>query len=111
MRRVRLPRRRSVIRSALLAVGVIAALGVPAPAAPQVKHYPLESTDGLRVQNVAAEPAVLQGKKGVRITMMSGAVPQLAPIMALEFDNGVIEAEIPGAPAADGSRGFGCTAF
>jgi hypothetical protein len=111
MRHVRLPRRRSVIRSALLAVGATAALGVPAPAAPQVKQYPLESTDGLRVQNVAAEPAVLQGKKGLRITMMSGAVPQLAPILGLEFDNGVIEAEIAGAPAAEGSRGFVGIAF
>ena len=57
MRHVRLPRRRSVIRCALVAVGVTAALGVPAPAAPRVKHYPLASIDGLRVQNVATDPA------------------------------------------------------
>ena len=79
MRYVRLRRRRSLIRSALLAVGATATLAVPAPAAPQVKHYPLESTDGLRLQNVAAEPAVLQGKKGLRITMMSGETPQTRP--------------------------------
>jgi hypothetical protein len=95
-------------------VSATTALSVPAPAAPQVKHYPLESTDGLRVQNVTAEPAVLQGKKGLRITMMSGETPQLAPIVGLEFDNGVIEAEIAGAPASgvgEGARGFVGIAF
>ena len=69
MRHVRLPRRRSVIRCALLAVGAAAAFAVPAPAAPQVKRYPLASPDGLRLQNVAADPGVLQGKKGLRVTM------------------------------------------
>jgi len=113
MRRVYLPRSRSVIRSALLAVGAIAALGVPAPAAPQVKHYALESTEGLRLQSVAAEPAVLQGKKGLRITM-TGEPPQLVPIIGLEFANGVIEAEVAGAPAPgapEGARGFVGIAF
>jgi hypothetical protein len=113
MRPVSLPRPRSVIRSALLAVGALAALGVPAPAAPQVKHYPLESRDGLRLQNVAAEPVVLQSKKGLRVTM-TGEPPQLVPIIGSEFANGVIEAEIAGAPAPDapeGARGFVGIAF
>ena len=113
MRHVRLPRRRSVIRCALLAVGAAAAFAVPAPAAPRVKRYPLESTDGLRLQNVAAEPGVLQGKKGLRVTM-SGEGPQIVPIIGLEFGNGVIEAEIAGAPAPgapEGARGFVGIAF
>jgi hypothetical protein len=67
----------------------------------------------LRLHNVSAEPAVLQGKKGLRITHSEGALrrlqnmtpdeqarfPQLASIDGLEFTHGVIEAEIAGAPA------------
>ncbi len=34
----------------------------------QSKRYPLESTAGLQLHNVVAEPTVLQGKKGLRIT-------------------------------------------
>ena len=49
----------------------LAAIGMPvlstAPAA-QTKRYPLDSTAGLRLHNVTAEPAVLQGKKGLRVT-------------------------------------------
>src|SRR6266852_2899133 len=101
-------------RSTLLVLATTLTLLLPGGASAQVKHYPLESTDGLRLQNVAAEPAMLQGKKGLRITMMSGETPQLAPIIGLEFDNGVIEADIAGAPApgvAEGARGFVGIAF
>jgi hypothetical protein len=73
----------------------------------------LDSTAGLRLHNVVAEPAVLQGKKGLRITPSEEArrrlqsmtpsdrllFPQLAAVEGLEFANGVIEAEIAGAPA------------
>jgi hypothetical protein len=62
----------SAIRSALLAV-VSAALMVPGTAARQAKHFSLESTDGLRLHNVAAEPATLQGKKGLRIAISEEA--------------------------------------
>jgi len=101
-------------RSTLLVLATTLTLLLPGRASAQVKRYPLESTDGLRLQNVAAEPAVLHGKKGLRITMMSGETPQLAPIVGLEFDNGVIEAEIAGAPApgvGEGARGFVGIAF
>src|SRR5216683_276242 len=101
-------------RSTLLVLATTLTLLLPGGASAQVKHYPLESTDSLRLQNVAAEPAVLLGKKGLRITMMSGETPQLAPIVGLEFDNGVIEADIAGAPApgvAEGARGFVGIAF
>jgi hypothetical protein len=104
----------------LAAVGVL----LLAPSLPaQAKRYPLESTAGLRLHNVVAEPAVLQGKKGLRITPSEEArrrlqsmtpdeqlfFPQLASIEGLEFANGVIEAEIAGAPAQDapeGPRGY-----
>jgi hypothetical protein len=76
------------------------------------RQYPLETVTGLRVKNLVAEPATLQGKKGVRIS--SSGVEQVALIEGQEFDNGVIEAEIAGAPgpgAFEGARGFVGMAF
>lgn len=106
-------------------------LGLPAGLSAQVKQYPLETTHGLRLHNVAAEPAVLQGKKGVRITFSGDTepfkgltrgelanaqarVPHYAVIEGLEFGDGVIEAEIAGAPepgAPATARGFVGIAF
>ena len=121
---------RSAIRTALLAIGAGAALVVSGTEARQdeAKHFALESTDGLQLHNVTAEPAVLQGRKGLRVTLseetarrLPGMSPeeqqqlqQLARIEGLEFDNGLIEAEIAGAPrpgAAEGARGFVGVAF
>jgi hypothetical protein len=118
---------RSTIKSSLLTVAISVPLLLPETAARQARHYPLESADGLRLHNVAAEPAVLQGKKGVRLTMseetLRGArrapqgiadIEQLATIDGLDFANGVIEAEIAGAlasEAAEGARGFVGIAF
>jgi hypothetical protein len=48
-----------VRRVSLLAVTVGAALGMTAPASAQVKRYALESTEGLRLHNVAVEPATV----------------------------------------------------
>jgi len=108
----------------------------PAGAAQDAQqHFALESAAGLRLHNVTAEPATLQGRKGIRVTMSDaarrqlaegtreqqpnpaatgGTVEQLAVIEGLEFDNGVIEAEIAGAPMAGadaGARGFVGLAF
>ena len=96
----------------------------------QVKHYPLESADGLGLHNVSAEPATVHGKKGVRLTFSEQTrralerltpeernqrqVHQLASIEGLEFSNGVIEVELAGVPAPDapeGARGFVGIAF
>ena len=91
-------------------------------------HYALESPEGLRLHNVTAEPAVLQGKKGLKVTIsdqaqrqlqqMSDAqqasFEQLALVGNLEFSSGEISAEIAGAPApgaAEGARGFVGIAF
>ena len=46
-------------RSTRPALAASAALLLPGIAAGQARHYPLESMDGLRLHNVAAEPAVL----------------------------------------------------
>jgi hypothetical protein len=93
------------------------ALLSPAGASAQTKGHPLESVEGLELHNVAAAPATLQGKKGVRLTLAAGGqqgAEQLAAIEGLEFANGVIEAEIAGEPAQTagaGARGFVGIAF
>jgi hypothetical protein len=95
------------------------------------RRFALESASGLRLHNVSATPATLEGKKGVRVTVSddamrrleamtpqerqaAGAFEQLAVIEGVEFGNGVIEAEIAGAPrkgAGEGARGFVGIAF
>jgi hypothetical protein len=105
-----------------------ATLLVHVSAAAQAGRFPLESTAGLRLHNVVAEAATLQGKKGVRVTM-SPEVARQAPTMTPEqlnqleelvviegtdFSDGVIEAEIAGEPgqgAGPGARGFVGIAF
>jgi hypothetical protein len=82
----------------------------------QAQRYPLESSAGLRLHNVVAEPATLQGKRGLRLTLAPGVTtgPAFAWIEGLEFSNGAIEAEIAGAPAPgvpEAVRGFVGIAF
>ena len=90
----------------------------------QAKSYPLETVSGLTLINAVADPVTHDGKRGVRITMSeeglrklqtaTGEVNPLAIIQGLEFSNGVIEAEIAGAPAPgafEGARGFIGIAF
>jgi hypothetical protein len=97
---------------------------VPGAASAQAKRYPLESAERLRFHNVTAEPAMLQGKKGLKATISEEAlrsmnetqqyVQGLVLIQDLDFSNGVIEAEIAGAltPGAGGeARGFVGIAF
>jgi hypothetical protein len=94
------------------------------PAQALTKRYPLESVEGLRFHNVTAEPAVLEGKKGLRATISEKTLQRmrraqqyaqgLVLIENLDFSNGVLEAEIAGAlvPGAGGeARGFAGIAF
>jgi 3-keto-disaccharide hydrolase len=123
-------RRFRMARFKLLALATSTALLLPGTAAGQAKHYPLETTDGLRLHNVAAVPATLHGKKGLRLTLADETarllermtpeeraqveIEQLAWIEGLEFSSGVIEAEVAGAPGAgafEGARGFVGIAF
>jgi hypothetical protein len=113
------------MRPALIAV---TALLLPVVLSAQARRYSLEAVAGLRLHNVAAEPATLDGKKGVRVTISPEIVRQaptmtpeqrnqiepLAVIEGVEFSNGVIEAEIAGLPApgaGEGARGFVGIAF
>jgi hypothetical protein len=102
----------------MLACGAIASSPVPAVA--QAKTYALESPAGLKLHNVVAEAAVLQGKKGVKLGFPpdqpapQSEVTQLAWFEGVEFGNGVIEVELAGAPAPnapEGARGFVGIAF
>jgi hypothetical protein len=111
---------------ALLAVAVCGAFVVTGSEArqAQAKLFALESAAGLKMRDLTAEPATLQGKKGLRITMpeealkrvsaSGGDLEQIALVDGLEFDNGIIEAEIAGVPApwaGDAARGFVGIAF
>src|SRR5919197_2787424 len=102
---------------------ILALLSASALAA-QTRRYALDSLTGLRLHNVTAEVATLDGKRGVRLTVspdvltrlqaltpeqqtelaQRGAIPgvdleQLAVVDDVDFSSGVIEAEIAGAPA------------
>jgi len=103
-----------------VATTVAIVLLVGGRAASQGKPYALQSVDGLTLHNVAAAPATLEGKSGLRVTMSEaarreqGQIEQLARINGAEFSNGVIEVELAGAPASDapeGARGFVGIAF
>ena len=93
----------------------------------QSRHYPLETAAGLRLHNVAAEPAVLDGRKGLRVTLSADTlrrfermtdgeahdfqtrIGQYAVIDGVEISDGVITAEVTGAPTPGAGplvRGF-----
>ena len=114
----------STIRSTILFLTTIVTLLLPGAASSQTRRYPLESTERLRVHNVTAEPAMLQGKKGLKATISEETLRRmertqqyaqgLVWIEGLDFSNGVIQAEIAGAltPGAGGeARGFVGIAF
>jgi hypothetical protein len=94
----------------------------------QGKLYSLETESGLRLHNVAAEQATLEGKRGLRMIASDEAnrrfqsmtadqqaqFEQLAVIDGPAFGSGVIEAEIAGVPAPgapESARGFVGIAF
>jgi hypothetical protein len=116
-------------RPTLFALVVAAGL-LPCSLAAQTKTYPLDSADGLTLNEVTAESATLDGKRGVRLTISPQAearmqkmtrqetaanpIEPLAILGGLSFSSGVIEAEIAGAPASQspgGARGFVGIAF
>jgi hypothetical protein len=103
-----------VIGSVILSLTVIGVDLVPPSQARavQAKQFALESTSGIRMKSLSAEPATLDGKKGLKIT--SAGVEEVAVIEGLEFANGIIEAELAGTPgpgAGEAARGFVGIAF
>lgn len=105
---------------AIVCAAVLTGL-VAAQASAQMRSYPLESTTNLRLHNVSAEQATLDGRRGVQISprvpddIDSQAEPELlAVIIDVTFSNGTIEAEVAGKPAPgafQGARGFVGIAF
>jgi hypothetical protein len=110
-----------------LLAGIVAS-GVAFAAPPPPLRLSLDSSAGLRLQNVQAEPVTHEGKRGLRVTISAeakqrlqappngsqAALEMLAIVENSNFTNGVIEAEIAGAPAPDapeGARGFVGIAF
>lgn len=107
---------------------VLAAVILPGALLAQERTFTLETAAGLRLHNVTAEPVTHQGKKGLRVTNSKEALAQaarltpeqqaqfetLAIVEGTDFSNGVIEAEIAGAPgegAGPAARGFVGLAF
>jgi hypothetical protein len=122
------------LTSGSLSAALAALILLPALAAAQATTVSLESSAGLRLHNVTATPATLQDRKGLRIQLsdetrsklqamtpqeqqafaQAGLGEQLAVIDRSDFGDGVIEAEIAGAPrpdAGEGARGFVGIAF
>ena len=122
------------LTSGSLCAALAALALLPALTAAQPTTVPLDSSAGLRLHNVSATPATLQDRKGLRIQMsdetrsklqamtpqeqqtfaQTGLGEQLAVIEQSTFGDGVIEAEIAGAPrpdAGEGARGFVGIAF
>jgi hypothetical protein len=77
MSRAGIPHSICMTRSTLLALASAATLLLPGAASAQAKHYLFESIGGLRLHNVTADPATLQGKKGLRVTISEEAMRQL----------------------------------
>jgi hypothetical protein len=112
----------------LVVAAVSSLLPVATVAQGQAKLYSLETASGLRLHNVAAEPATLEGKRGLRVIASDEAnrrfqsmtpdqqaqFEQLAVIDGPAFASGAIEAEIAGVPAPgapESARGFVGIAF
>lgn len=114
-----------------LAAATLVALSTVAGAQSTPRQFLLDSAAGLRLHNVTATPVTHEGKPGIRVVVAdaalsrfeamtpearqaAGAFEQLAVLEGVDFSNGVIEAEIAGAPrkgAPEGARGFVGIAF
>lgn len=100
-------------RAWLFAAVVVFALVTPA----QSQTFPLDSLDGLKQHKVRAEPAVYKGRKAIRVTESAEASQtedRLAILTGAQFQDGVVEVELAGAPgtgAMEAARGFAGVAF
>lgn len=121
--------RRAVVRVLCVAGTLaVASTSISAQAtATAVRRFPLTSLDGLRPNHVTLSPAILNGKRGVRLEVSDSVrrslegrridqqqVETFAILDGTAFTDGVIDVEVAGAPApgAQGAaRGFVGIAF
>jgi hypothetical protein len=125
---------RSVAATSWSLLGLLALTGAACGAA-DTRRFPLTSTAGLRLLDVIAEPARLDGRQGLRVVMpaelrarikgmdsaqrqaaaQAGELPrQMAVVEGLEFGDGTIDVDLAGEPlpdAAADARGFVGIAF
>lgn len=101
----------------LVCTSLIAGAGVLGLAA-QPRTFPLDSTEGLKLNKVSAEAVSFKGRKAIRVTEPAGAPSQredrLAILAGTEFEDGSIEVDLAGQPgggATEGARGFVGVAF
>ena len=88
---------------------------------PAVQKFRLDSIDGLEVHNIKADVTEYHGRRSVRLTRRtdrgadaSSDAESIAIVDGTDFQDGTIEAEIAGMPAADApadARGFVGIAF
>jgi len=100
----------------LLILGLAPSLVTAGAVDAQVTEHALESTDGLELINVKAEVVEHEGRRGLRVGRADDYVEggTLVLIAGSEFQNGTIELELAGEPAADADpamRGFVGIAF
>jgi len=115
-----------MIRHAAIVLFAVSITLLPDRAAGQTRSYALTTTEGLRLHNVSAEVVSFEGKRGVRLAVAPDVASrpeyvagQIEPetfawIEGLEVTNGIIEAEVAGAPgggAYPAARGFVGIAF
>src|SRR5262249_24470646 len=84
----------------------------------QTQKFALNSTQGLKLRNVKAEPINYKGRNALRVTDEApagiGDEGRLAALTDTDFQDGTIEVDLTGAPlpnAGEGARGFVGLAF
>ncbi len=101
----------------LICISLLVGAGALSLAA-QPRIFPLDSTDGLKLNRVSAEAASFKGRKAIRVTEPAGAPSQredrLVILAGTEFEDGTIEVDLAGQPGGgsfEGARGFVGVAF
>ena len=111
--------RRAVVRVLCVAGTLaVASTSISAQAtATAVRRFPLTSVDGVRPNHVTLSPAILNGKRGVRLEVSDSVrrsldgrpidqqqVETFAILDGTAFTDGVIDVEVAGAPAPGAQR-------
>jgi hypothetical protein len=94
----------------LLVPGMAVVLAMPLNAATKPGRFALESAEGLELVHVVAKPVTYQGHKALRLDEVKDyAGEALALLTGTDFENGTIDVDLAGLPAAGsdaGARGF-----